>query len=105
MLPGVGNLADGLVELVYGSALLIKNSVGVLLMLLLIALCLAPMIKIFSIGVLLKGAAALMSLVTDKRMAQSVDRIGNAGMMLLATTGCVMLLFLIALAVVAAGKG
>lgn len=38
-LPGIGNAADGILELAVGSAVVIRNSIGVLLLLLLIAAC------------------------------------------------------------------
>lgn len=100
-IPGVGNAADGVVELLVGSAVVIKNSVGLVLLLLLLFLCAAPLLKIFMIGLLLKGAAALMGIVSDKRITSCTNRTGNAGLMLFKTAGTAMLLFLISIAVVA----
>ena len=45
-LPGIGNAADGLLELAVGSAVVIRNSIGVLLLLLLLAVCAAPLLEI-----------------------------------------------------------
>ena len=42
VLPGIGNAADGVLELALGSAVVIRNSVGVLLLLLLVAGCAVP---------------------------------------------------------------
>ena len=47
-IPGIGNLAEGVTEMVIGSAVLIKNSIGVLMLLLLLAICLTPLAKLFS---------------------------------------------------------
>ena len=105
-LPGVGNTADGVVELVLGSAVMIKNSIGVVLLLLFLALCAAPLLKIALISGVLKCAAAFMGIVSDKRITSCADRTGDAGLLLLRTAGTGMLLFLISVAVVtAAGKG
>lgn len=100
-LPGVGNAAEGTVELVVGSAVVIKNSVGLILLILLLFLCAAPLIKIFLMAVLLKAAAAFMGIVSDKRITTCSNRTGDALLLLFRTsaTGCV--LFLISLAVVA----
>ena len=38
-LPGIGNAADGRLELAVGSAVVIRNSIGVLLLLLLLTVC------------------------------------------------------------------
>lgn len=100
-LPGIGNTADGMLELVLGSAVVIKNSVGVLLLLLLLLLCAAPLAKIFLMALLLKGAAAFMGIVSDKRITSCANRTGDAGLMLFKVTGTAMFLFLITIAIVA----
>lgn len=100
-LPGVGNAAEGAVELVVGSAVIIKNSVGLVLLLLLLLLCAAPLLKILLIAILLKGAAAFMGIVSDKRITACANRTGDASLLLFKTAGTAFVLFLISLAVVA----
>lgn len=100
-LPGVGNAADGVVELMVGSAVVIKNSVGLVLLLLLLLLCAAPLAKIFVTALLLKGAAAFMGIVSDKRITACANRTGDAGLMLFKTAGTAMFFFLISIAIVA----
>ena len=85
-----------------GSAVIIKNSIGVFLLILLLGLCMAPLLKILLMGILLKGAAALMGIVSDKRITACADHAGDAVMMLFRTVGTAMLLFLICLSLVAA---
>ncbi len=103
-LPGIGNAADGILELAVGSAVVIRNSIGVLLLLLLIAACAVPLLQILLTAVLIKGAAAFMGIVSDKRVTNCTDRMGNAGMLLFRTAGTAMLLFLITLALLATGS-
>lgn len=105
VIPGIGNAADGVVELVTGSAMVIKNSIGIILLILLLILCAAPLMKIFLTVLLLKGVAAFMGVVSDKRITGCANRVGNAIMLLLQTVGTAMLLFLITIAVVAASGG
>ena len=100
-IPGVGNAADGVVELVVGSAVVIKNSIGVVLLILLLVMCAVPLLEIFFVGMLLKTAAAFMGIISNKRLTTCVDDTGNACMLLFRTTGTAMLLFLITLSVVA----
>lgn len=100
-IPGVGNAADGVVELVLGSALMIKNSLGVVLLLLFLVMCAAPLIKMAVIAGALKCAAAFTGVVSDKRISACANRTGDAGLLLLRTTGTAMLLFIISIAVVA----
>lgn len=101
-IPGVGSTAGGIAELVLGSAVVIRNSVGVVLLLLLLLLCAAPLLKIALVAVTLKCAAAFMGIVSDKRITTCVDRTGTAGLLLLRTAGTAVLLFLIAIAVTTA---
>lgn len=105
MIPGAGNLADGVLELLMGSAVVIKNSVGILLLLLLLVMCAVPLLQIFLMALLFKGMAALLGIVADKRITAMVNHAGDAGMMLFRATACAMLLFMIAIAVVAATTG
>lgn len=100
-IPGVGNVADGVVDLVIGSAVIIKNSVGIVLLILLLVLCAAPLLQIFFTALLLKGAAALMGIVGNKRLTACVDNTGDASLLLFRTAGTAMLLFLITLAILA----
>lgn len=104
-IPGVGNAADGAVELVLGSALVIKNSIGVVLLILMLVFCAAPLLKIGIIAGILKCSAAFMGVVSDKRITACANRAGDAGLLLLRTVGTALLLFLISIAVVtAAGR-
>lgn len=99
-LPGVGNTAEGVVELVLGSAMVIKNGIGVVVLLLFLVMCAAPLLKIAVTAILLKCAAAFMGIVSDKRITACANRTGDAGLLLLRTTGTAMLLFMISIAVI-----
>lgn len=100
-IPGLGNAADGVVELVAGSAVVIKNCIGIVLLILLLVLCAAPLLKILLTACLLKGAAALMGIVSDKRITSCTNRTGEASMLLFRTAGTAMVLFLITISIVA----
>lgn len=102
-IPGVGNVADGVVELVLGSAVVIKNSIGIVLLILLLVLCAAPLLQIFFTALLLKCAAAFVGMVGGRRITGCVNHIGDACMLLFRTAGTAMLLFLITLSIVATG--
>jgi len=98
-IPGVGDVAGGVTELVLGSAMVIRNSIGVVLLLLLLFLCVIPLLKIALMAFLLKTAAAFMGIVSDRRLTACADRTGNACLLLFRASGTAMLLFLIAIAV------
>ena len=103
-LPGIGNAADGILELAVGSAVVVRNSIGVLLLLLLLAACAAPLLEILFTALLIKLAAAFMGIVSDKRVTNCTDHMGNAGVLLFRTAGTAMLLFMITLALLAIGS-
>lgn len=100
-LPGIGGMAGGITELFVGSAVLIKNSVGVLLMLLLFAVCLLPLGKIVVISGIVKLGAAVSGIVSDKRVSEAASRVGEGCFMLFQCVCASMAMFLIVIAVVA----
>jgi stage III sporulation protein AE len=101
ILPGIGNLADGMMEVMMGSAVLIKNSIGMVFVIILLAICIVPLLKIFLIAGCLKFSAALMGIVSDKRITNCTDKVGEGSFMLFRATGSAMLLFLILIAIAA----
>lgn len=101
-IPGIGNGAENVIELALGSAAVLKNSVGILLLLFLVLLCFPPLFKLFCASLLLKATAAMMGIVSDRRLTGEVDRSGDILWTLLKTLGTAMLLFFIAIAMTAA---
>lgn len=100
-IPGIGGAADSMASLVIGSAVVIKNSIGVVLLILLVSLCAAPLLQILLTACCLKLAAAVMGIVSDKRITSCANKVGEGSMLLLRTTGTALLLFLISISVVA----
>lgn len=100
-IPGIGGAAEGVAELVLGAAVLIKNSMGVLLLILLMAACLTPVIQILVVSLTMKLGAAVTGIVSDKRISGCVDRVGEGCFLLLRCVLTAMALFLIVIAVVA----
>lgn len=107
VIPGIGSLAEGVTEMVIGSAVLIKNSVGILLMLLLIAVCFIPLAKLFMIACMMKGSAALVGIISDKRITGCTNQVGDGSLLLFRTAFTAAALFFITIAIVAytTGKG
>ncbi len=107
VIPGIGNIAEGVTEMVIGSAVLIKNSIGILMLLLLLAICLIPLFKLLVIACMMKGSAALVGIISDNRITGCTDRVGDGSFLLLRTTFTSVALFIITIAIVAytTGKG
>lgn len=100
MIPGIGNASEGVMELLLGTASVIKNGIGVVLLVLLLTMCASPLLEILAGAIILKCAAAIMGIVSDKRITSCTNRIGDASMLLFRVTGTALLFFLITISVV-----
>lgn len=99
-IPGIGGVTEGVTELVLGSAVLIKNSMGVLLLILLFGACLMPLLKILIVTGAVKLGAAITGIVSDKRVSLCADRVGGGCLLLLRCVFTAVILFIIVIAVV-----
>ncbi len=99
-IPGIGSVTEGVVELMLGSAVLIKNGMGVLMLILLFGACLMPLLKILIVTGTVKLGAAITGIVSDKRIALCADRVGEGCGLLLRCVFTAVILFIIVIAVV-----
>lgn len=104
-LPGVGDLTEGMFEMVLGSAVLVKNSLGLYLTLTLIVLCAVPVLKIALTACVIKLSAALIGIISDKRLTNCVSRVGEGNLMLLKLTLTCVGMFLIQVAIISYSTG
>jgi len=100
-IPGVGDLAGGISRIWVSSAVLIKNTAGVASCLLLLGLCLLPLLKLAFTACLLKGMAAVLGIVGEKRMIHCTDHVGDGVWMLFVTCFYAIVLFLVLIAITA----
>ena len=101
VIPGIGNLTEGMFEMVVGSAVLIKNSIGIYITIVMIFICTLPIIKILLLAGVLKTGAALIGIVSDKRMTNCANRVGDGSLILLKLALSAIGLFIISIAVMA----
>lgn len=73
MIPGIGNSANAIGEMLVGTGMVIKNSVGAAAMLVLVVLTAIPLVKLYAMSFLYKLSAAVLEPVTDKRIAGSIN--------------------------------
>ncbi len=99
-IPGIGGVAEGMTELMLGSAVLIKNSLGVLLLVLLIAFCIMPLSRILIVTGVVKLGAAITGIVSDKRISACTDRVGEGCFLLLKCLAAGVAVFVIVIAVI-----
>ncbi len=99
-IPGIGGLTEGMFEMVIGSAVLVKNSIGLYITFVLIVLCCIPVLKLTLLAGVIKISAALIGIVTDKRMTNCANRVGDGNMMLLKIALSSIGMFVIQIAII-----
>ncbi len=95
LIPGVGEVADSTLELVTGAAIVLKNGLGIVGILLLILLVAGPMFQILVLSVVVKLAAVGVGMMGDKAMTYCMDKVGTACFYLVKLIGVSTLLFLL----------
>lgn len=99
MIPGIGEVAEGALRIWLGSAILIKNSIGIVGCVLLIVLCMIPVIRILLTGCILKITAAILSIIGDKKMINCTNQVGDGVFLVLQTVCYGILFFLVLIAI------
>lgn len=100
--PVIGNTFSSVTETVMGTAILLKNAVGVSGLLIILFICLTPMVRLLVCTVLYKLVGAIVQPVSDKRVAECVSCVGDGIALLLTAVGMTGFVFLITLAMVTA---
>lgn len=103
LIPGLGGAMNAVSEMLLGTGLLIKNCVGVTVLVLLILLCAKPLLEIVILAFLYRLLAAVAEPVTDKRISGVLDALARAGMLYvkLVVTAVLMLFLTVAVVCVA----
>lgn len=100
-IPGIGDALGGAAEVVLGTAVLIKNGIGVAGAVVCIVICLVPIIQSAVMVLMYKLVAALIQPVSDKRIVGCISSMGDGCQLVLRTVFTTGVLFLLTIAVVA----
>ena len=98
-IPAVGNAIDGVTEVALGTAVLIRNCIGVVGILVLLLLGLPPIIRLGVTTLIYKLLAAVVQPVADKRLTGCLSTMGEGCRLLLRVLLTVELLLLITIAI------
>ena len=101
-IPVVGDAIGGVTEVMLGTAVLIKNGIGVAGALVCIGICLVPIIQMAVVTLLYKLIAAMIQPVSDKKIVGCISSIADGSQMLLRIIFTTGVLFLLTIAVVTA---
>ena len=106
MVPGVGNISEGISEIFVGSAILIRNGIGIFFTVVLLFMCLAPLCKIFVVAGCLKFSSTLGAVVNHSKLTSCADKVGEASFLLckVLLTGMGLFLLCIAISVLAVNR-
>ena len=99
-IPVVGKMFADTVELVMGASLLLKNAVGLFGIIALFTICAFPLIKLFSLIVILKIAGALVQPMGDEKMAKCLDAMGDNLLLVFGGVITVALMFFLAITII-----
>lgn len=101
-IPGVGNAVNAVTDMVIGSAVIIKNGVGVAALVVLIVISLVPLIQLWFFSIMYKLSAAIMQPVSDARLINSIGGVGDGVRLLIKVVTTSLVLFMITIAIVTA---
>ena len=101
-LPGVGGLMVSAAETIAGSALVIKNAVGVAGMIAVLLICLLPFLKLGLSVLLFRLLCALLQPISEKRMVDCIRSFSDGVMLLMKTMLAGLAVFLVSLAMITA---
>ena len=102
MIPGIGDVLGGVTEVILGTAVLIKNGIGMAGVLIVAGICLIPILNMGALTLMYKGLAALIQPISDKRIVEAISSVGDGYHMLLRVVFTTGVLFLITIGVAAA---
>lgn len=105
MVPGIGNVVNGVGQIFISSSLVIKNCIGAAALVVLVLLCAAPFLKMALLAALYKLLAAVLEPISDKRLSGGMNGIANGGMLYLKILNTCFTLFFLTIALSSAASG
>lgn len=102
LIPGIGQGAAAVSQVLLGSGVLIRNTVGAGGVFVMAAVSLLPLLKLLILYLGCQGSAALLQPVSDSRVVEAVGAVAKGFYFLLVAAGSAVVLFALSIAVVCA---
>ncbi len=102
-IPGVGDGAGAVAKMVAGTGVLVKNTMGAAAVAVLVAVSLAPLLKLAVLLFLYQAVAGILQPIGDKRLTACMGSVADGQKMLLGLAASGLLLFVITIALVCVG--
>lgn len=104
-LPGVGNAVNAVTELVMTTAVLVRNSLGVALLLVIVAVGAGPVIHYGLLSVIYRFLAAVSQPISDKRLVEAFSTMGEGCALLMRILFTAEVLCMLTFLILMAGGG
>lgn len=102
-IPGIGNVLDSVTEMTVGCAILVRNCMGAVALIVIIIFGLAPIIQLGLTTLLYRLVAAVVQPVSEKRLVKAISVMGEGCALLFRILLTAEILFLLTIAIVASG--
>lgn len=102
IIPGIGHGAGAIAQMVMGSGVLIKNTIGAAAVIILLIITLIPLCKLLFLMILYHCAAAIMQPICDKRIVSCISSVAQGHKLLLSIVIAALMLFILSIAVICA---
>ena len=99
-LPIVGKILGDAVDSVLGCGIILKNAVGIVGVIIIIGICIAPIIKLTLLTISYKILAVVSEPVADEKIIKLFEQIGDVFKILLAILASVAVLIIIGVTLV-----
>ena len=99
-IPIVGKILGDAVDSVLGCGIILKNSVGILGVIIILTICIVPILKLSFMTILYKLLSAICQPIADKKILELLDQIGDVFKILLAILASIAVLIIIGVTLV-----
>lgn len=100
-IPGIGNGLNSALTMILGSAVIIKNSIGAVGIIILIMIIVPPILEIAAVVLTYLLAGIIIQPVSDKRITQAMDAVITSGKLMLSMIFTMTMLFILSIALIA----
>ena len=103
--PIVGNGTDAVAQIILSSVGIIKNSIGVLAIILIVFVCIVPMVKMTAYSAVVQISGAVLQPIADKRILNCIKQTSEGIKLLNRGISVVGFLFIITIAIICISTG
>lgn len=101
-IPVIGNMFSDAFETVAGASLVLKNSIGVFGLVTVVIICIFPVLKMFAISLIYRGAAALFQPLGEEAVSDTLELMANYMYAMIGAVVAVSLMFFMVITIVVA---